>query len=48
MKIYDPENATPAVAMDLLTQMKVNLHTAIDHDKLAELYDQFKKTGSKS
>lgn len=45
LKVYDPENATPEVAIDFLTYMKLNLRKTIgenDPEKLTELYEQFK------
>lgn len=45
LKIHDPENATPEMAIAFLEHFKVKFHelTHSDPEKLNELYKEFKK-----
>ena len=45
LKIHDPENATPEMAIALLEYYKTKFHEMAhtDFDKLEEIYEEFKK-----
>ncbi|NTU46341.1 hypothetical protein HGA88_01825 [Candidatus Roizmanbacteria bacterium] len=45
LKITDPENATPEMAIELLEYLKTTIHTMShdDPEKLKEMYEALKK-----
>jgi hypothetical protein len=49
LKVTDPENATPEVAIDLLEHLKVSVHTMAheDPETLKKVYEDLKKKKSK-
>lgn len=44
LKIFDPENATPEMAIELLEYLQATFHTMSheDPEKLKEMYEDFK------
>lgn len=45
LKVTDPENATPEMAIELLEHLKASFHTMAheDPEKLEEIYKELKK-----
>lgn len=45
LKVTDPENATPEMAIELLEHLKASFHTMTheDPEKLEEIYKELKK-----